>query len=163
MRNDSIQFVFKSITLDSKVYANAKITITNSKDNKTYTILEGQSETAILDSDSMELSVKLKWTDDLPRAATIDDIHEVILKYEIFKQKQTVTNPSSTEDYELVKSFSIPVKINFTNSNQHMVFEQMYSTFGYQMTELQMDMEIQGYSVNDTSIQSIYAVMGLCT
>lgn len=150
LRNDSIQFVFKSITLDSKVYAKAKITITNSKDNKTYTILEGQSETATLDSDSMELSVKLKWTDDLPRAATIDDIHEVILKYEIFKQKQTVTNPSSTEDYELVKSFSIPIKINFTNSDQHMVFEQMYSTFGYQMTELQMDMEIQGYSVNDT-------------
>ncbi|MCR4900916.1 MAG: hypothetical protein K5907_08885, partial [Treponema sp.] len=146
LKNDSLKFVFKSINLNSDVYATAKITLTNTEVNKTQTILEGKSDTVTLESDFMELSIELKWAEETPE----ENIKEINLKYEIYKQKNGITNPASEDDYELIKTYSIPIKVNFTNFTEQKVFEQIYSTFGYQMTELQMDMEIQGYSVNDT-------------
>ena len=152
----TVTITFKDVPYYSTVYAEAWINYTDNEKDITYTFLYGKSEEKVLDSPSMELAVNFEYTEDFKRVMEGGDDGSdktpkpqrmFTIEYQMWKKKDSGTNPVQTDEYELAETFIYSIDFNNYMSNPNAVSETDISV---QAAEYQMFMDLEGYTVNDT-------------
>ena len=142
---------FKNIALNSTVYAEAwiKITITYEGNNYTYTVMYGKSETTVLDSDSKNLPVILKWYNDEGRFVPPEPTPIILIskiQYQFYTQKDETTDYDNVENYELSNTISIDITpTNASNYYEYLKGNEILM----QIMDVQFDMEVGGFEEYD--------------